>query len=303
MPADFPSPPRKVLVTGGRGRLAGCIQPHLAQAGHEVVLLSRTEGPGYLAAESYFLTPLPEQADVVLHLAWSTLPANSECNVGIEWEQDLPLLFRMLRRLAESPARDRTQFIFFSSGGAVYGPGLGRPAREDDPCRPIGWYAQAKVAAEEIVQAFAERQGLACTILRVSNPYGFSVPEHRGQGIIPHAFACARRGQPLSLWGDGSARKDFLHSSDFNRAIEAVIRHRLTGIYNLASGVSHSVCEVLEHIEAITGRKLALDHGPARAWDVQTSLLDSGKLMAATGWSPQVSLEQGLRLTATALEA
>ncbi|GAB1489704.1 NAD-dependent epimerase/dehydratase family protein [Opitutaceae bacterium] len=301
MSATSRHPSLKVIVTGGRGRLAACIRPHLTQAGHEVVLLSRTEGAGYLPTESFFLTSLPEQADVVLHLAWSSLPANSERNIGIEWEQDLPLLFRILRRIADSPARDRTQFIFFSSGGSVYGPGIGRPVREDDPCRPIGWYAQAKVAAEEIVQAFAARHGVACTILRVSNPYGFSVPEHRAQGIIPHAFACARSGRPLSVWGDGSARKDFIHASDFNRALEAVIAHRLTGIYNLASGQSHSVREVLSHVERITGRTLKLEHGPARTWDVQTSLLDSGKLKAATGWSPQVSFEQGLRLTAAEL--
>ena len=74
-------------------------------------------------------------------------------------------------------------------------------------CRPVGWYARAKLAAEEIIRTFGERYGLRYTILRVSNPYGYSVPFQRAQGIIPHAIECARSGKTLSLWGDGSARK------------------------------------------------------------------------------------------------
>src|ERR1041384_1842753 len=119
---DLPSPPEKILITGGRSRLAACIRPHLESAGRKVTSVSRTSGDGFLSLEAFFSTPPSAHAETVLHLAWSTFPATSEQNIGLEWQTDLPLLFRILRRLVESPQRERIHFIFFSSGGAVYGP-------------------------------------------------------------------------------------------------------------------------------------------------------------------------------------
>jgi len=300
----FPSDqsrPQQITLTGAHGRLAACIRPFLAAAGREVTALSHTGTDEANSLQQLFVPGLLEKTDTLLHLAWSTLPATSERDIGREWETDLPLLIKLLRRIVESPARSRLHFVFFSSGGAVYGPGTTQPSRETDPCHPVGWYAQAKVAAEEIIQIFGERHGLNYTILRVSNPYGFPVPAERAQGIIPRAFHSAWSGQPLGLWGDGSARKDFLHYTDFNRGLLEVIDRRLTGTYNLAVGASASLGEVIKHIEEITGRRIKLAPGPALPWDVQVSQLDNRKLREATGWGPQLSLRAGLELTAREL--
>lgn len=299
--SDLSSVPKKILLTGGRARLAGCIRPHLEQAGRDVVSFSRTPGSGHRPLEDLFGTPLLEQADTLVHLAWSSLPATSEANVGTEWLTDLPLLFRVLRQIVASPRFAQLHFIFLSSGGAVYGPCETRAAVECDLCRPIGWYARAKLAAEEIIRAFGEEHGLRYTILRVSNPYGFAVPLQRAQGIIPHAIDCARLGKPLGLWGDGSACKDFLHHTDFNRALQLVIDRRLTGIYNLSYGRSHTIREIIDLVEKISGRVIKIEPGPARRWDVHSSMIDNRKLREATGWLPSVDLEQGLRLTSLAL--
>lgn len=294
------SSPAKILLTGASGRLAACVRPTLEQAGKTVLGFSRV-GTSGRTLQDLLTAPWPANTGTLLHLAWSTLPATSEKNIGAEWETDLPLLFKLLQKITDTPESQRPHFIFFSSGGAVYGPGTGRPSQESDPCQPIGWYAEAKLAAEEIIRIYTERHGLACTILRVSNPYGFSVPAQRAQGIIPRAFDCAWTGQTLSLWGDGSARKDFLHFTDFNRGLQAVIDRRLTGTYNLASGSSASIREVIAQVEKITGRTITVQPGPAPAWDVQSSQLENARLRAATGWTPQVSLEEGLRLTAREL--
>lgn len=291
-----------ILLTGATGRLAACIRPHLQQAGAQVRGFSHTAGAGPGSLEELLARPWPAGArTTLLHLAWSTLPATAEMEIGAEWSRDLPLLFRLMQKIADTPVAERPHFIFFSSGGAVYGPVHGAPVRETDPCQPIGWYAEAKLSAEEVINIYARRHGLATTILRVSNPYGFAVPATRAQGIIPRAFHCAWSGETLALWGDGTARKDFLHHTDFNRALQLVIERRLTGTYNLAAGVSHSVREVLAGIEAITGRPIRTGSQPAPAWDVQSSLLDNRKLREATGWAPQVSLDAGLRLTAREL--
>ena len=237
-------------------------------------------------------------ADAVLHLAWSTLPATSEQNPQTEWQHDLPLLEKILAAMTAAAARERLHFIFFSSGGTVYGNAPGRPNLESDECRPVGWYGRAKRAAEEMIEAHAARHHLACTILRISNPYGYPVPQSRAQGIIPHALRCAVSGQTLTLWGDGHAKKDFLYYTDFLSALEQIITRRLTGTFNLSAGQSHSVREVIALVEKHTGRTVALHCQPGPAWDVQDSRLANQHLVAATDWQPQVSLAEGIRRAA-----
>ena len=291
MPASFV---QRMYVTGGRGRLASLIAGHFGAPTHEVTLFSRTAGNGFRLLAELLQPGRLSHADLLLHLAWSTLPATSEQRAGSEQQYDLPFLESLLGALALQPARERLHFIFFSSGGAVYGNAPGRPSLETDACRPIGNYGRAKLAAEEMILAQAARQGLACTILRISNPYGYPVPAERVQGIIPHAIRCATAGQPLALWGDGSAQKDFLHYRDLLSALSAVMAHRLTGVYNLSAGESHRIREVIDKVEAQVGRRIPLAYAPAPAWDVQDSRLDNGKFVAATGWRPQVTLAEGI---------
>lgn len=292
------SQPLRIFMTGGRGRLASLIEDHFRAPAHQVSLFSRQAGDGFHVLDDLRKSEAFQPADAVLHLAWSTLPATSEKNPRQEWRSDLPLLEAMLAAMSAGPSREKTHFIFFSSGGTVYGNAPARPNVETDPCHPVGWYGRAKRAAEEMIEAHAARHGQPCTILRISNPYGYPVPQQRAQGIIPHALRCAVSGQPLTLWGDGHAKKDFLYYTDFLSALEQVITRRLTGTFNLSSGESHSVREVIALVEKHTGRKVALECQPGPDWDVRDSRLDNRRLVAASDWQPQVPLSEGIRRAA-----
>ncbi|SDS25633.1 NAD-dependent epimerase/dehydratase family protein [Opitutus sp. GAS368] len=286
--------PLRLAVTGGRGRLAALLADYLRV--HEVTLFSRGGGAGFQDLAGLEAALPGHQA--LLHLAWSTLPATSEQGGGPEWQDDLPALEKILGAIAALPEKSRPHFVFFSTGGAVYGNAPGRPNLETDVCRPIGQYGRAKRAAEEIIERHAAQHGLSCTILRISNPYGYPVPKSRLQGIIPHALRCAAEGQPLTLWGDGHAQKDFLYYTDFLSAVESVVARRLTGTFNLSAGESHTVREVIALVEKHTGRKITLNFQPAPAWDVRDSRLDNRRLTAAAGWRPLVSLDEGVRRAA-----
>ncbi len=337
------SRPKRLLVTGGRGRLASLIADYYRaplprteptgsgpgtntgpadepqnslhdssragssqqqEAGNgvpcKVELYSRGGGPGFRKLSELDHPMALAQADTVLHLAWSTLPATSEQTPGSEQKHDLPLLENLLQACAASPAGRRPHFVFFSSGGAVYGNAPGRPSVETDLRQPIGSYGKAKLAAEQLIEQAAARHGLPCTILRISNPYGYPVPTGRVQGIIPHAIRCAVEGRPLTLWGDGHARKDFIHYTDFLSALGEVVTRRLTGVFNLSVGESHSVREVIALVEKHTEKKILLTFQPAPAWDVEDSRLANERFVSATGWRPLVSLEQGIRQSMTA---
>jgi UDP-glucose 4-epimerase len=287
---------QRIVLTGGRSRLASVVREHLSARGASVVSLSRSEGDSHLGLENLFVGNLLDQSDTLLHLAWSTVPLSSERNVGLEWEQDLPLLHKILKAICASPNRSRLHFVFFSSGGTVYGNARdGRPSSETDLCAPVGWYGHAKVAAERVIEEYGRRHGLVYTILRISNPYGFPVPAHKPQGIIPFILKHAREGTPLSVWGDGSARKDYLHHRDFTAALEGVIRRRPTGTFNVSHGESHTVHEVIQLAESALGKKITTQHTAAHAWDVHDSILDNSRLRAATGWQPGVTLADGIR--------
>ncbi len=293
-----PNRPQRLFVTGGRGRLASLIADCFRAPAHEVVLHSRDGGAGFRELSTLSDPAHLAQADLILDLAWSTLPATSEQAPGTEEREDLPRLARLLATLTALPAGQRPHFIFFSSGGAVYGNAPDRPSLEDDLCQPIGRYGRAKLAAEELVTQAVTQHGLSATILRVANPYGYPVPAGRVQGVIPHAIRCAIEGRPLTLWGDGRARKDFIYHTDFLSALAEVVTRRLPGTFNLGSGESHSVREIIALVETHTGRKVLTQSTPAPAWDVHDSRLDAGRLRAATGWAPQVPLEEGIRRAA-----
>jgi UDP-glucose 4-epimerase len=291
----------RILVTGARGSLATILAAHFARTGQPVEKFSRTSGDGFRSLDELVAARDWTAGDTILHLAWSTVPFSAEQNPGAESAQDLPLLRRILDQVAAKPAASRPHFVFFSSGGTVYGRGSpGRAHREDDDCAPIGRHGQAKLAAENLIREHAKGSGISWTILRVSNPYGFPVPPERRQGIIPVAIKAAREGQVMTLWGDGTARKDFLHYSDFGDAVARVVARRVPGILNVGSGESHTIREVLDLVEEATGRRIATKHVPAFPWDVHDSQLDNSRLKAAVGWKPRIALAEGIRLTAGA---
>jgi UDP-glucose 4-epimerase len=287
--------PKRLHVTGGRGRLASLIADHFRAPAHEIVLYSREGGSGFQSLDQLSRPATLAPADALLHLAWSTLPATSEQNPGREQKEDLPLLKKLLLACIAAPSNQRPHFIFFSSGGTVYGNAPGRPNLESDPLQPIGSYGQAKLAAEKLIEDAADRLELPCTILRISNPYGYPLPTGRVQGIIPHAIRCAVEGRPLTLWGDGNARKDFIYHTDFLSALGEIVDRRLTGTFNLCAGESHTIHEIMMLVEKHTGKKVLTTTTEARAWDVHDSRLDPRRLTAAIGWRPQVALDEGIR--------
>ena len=287
----------KMCVTGGRGRLAALIKNHFRAPVYEVSLFSRSSGHGFSLLDELNEPVVTSAPGTILHLAWSTLPVTSEQFQGSELNDDIPFLERMLASLVASPVHNRLHFIFFSSGGTVYGNARMRPSREEDPCRPIGFYGRAKVEAEKLVLKAASA-GLPCTILRISNPYGYSVPSGRPQGIVSHAFRCAMENMPLTIWGDGTAQKDFLYYSDFLTALELVVTRRLCGVYNLCAGESHTINSVLEMVDAQLKHPVLRQYTPSPLWDVHDCRLDNRRLSTAIGWQAQVSLLDGIKRAA-----
>ncbi len=281
------------MLTGSRGRLARALAPSLASACGDVVRVSRTAADDCLSYEDAFDGDVFTRASVIVHCAWSSVPSLSENHPGMEWRNDLPLLSKVLAGLRGH--KEPPLFVFLSSAGTVYGNSTDRPSDEDSPLNPIGWYGRAKVAAEELCRHFHATSEIPMLILRVSNPYGMTTSAHRPQGIVAAAIHALASGEPLTVWGDGSAEKDYLHIDDLRAAIVAVVQRRLTGCYNVCRGKSHTVADVLNRISTLAGRPLPVRHVDGPAWDVVTSRVSGLKLRHAIGWEATIPLNEGIQ--------
>jgi len=286
----------KVAITGARGRLGKELRRYCQECGHEVTGFSRNPDATHQPLSLFGRALEKEPFEAVVHLAWSTVPSSAEIHPGIEWREDLPLLSAMLSDLdvLRANGKPAPSFVFFSSC-AVYGEASEDAVVFDEKCppRPIGWYARAKTQAEELISAFAQR-GNAAAVLRVTNPYGYLQDERCLQGVVPAIIRAALNGGEFTVWGTDEAVKDYLHISDLCRAVDRVLTAGLRGTYNVASGHSASLRELIGSVESIIGRKVKRKTASPAAWDVRRGRYSNQAFQAVADWTPQVALDEGL---------
>jgi UDP-glucose 4-epimerase len=141
-------------------------------------------------------------------------------------------------------------------------------------------------------------QGNAVTILRPSNAYGPSQTRRDGFGLVCTLLDHARKGTPMEIWGDGGNVRDFVYIDDVVDVTLHLIRTpQDAGIYNLGSGVGHSVNEVKSLVEHVTGLRVQTVHRPARGIDVRAVVLDCTRLRDRLQWHPCQELRKGVERT------
>lgn len=278
---------KRVAITGARGRLAPGVAAFLESHGWTVGLFSRTASPGISDLRSLASPAEMEKFDVVLHLGWSTVPLLSEEDPGIEGREDFPFL----RDLAGAAgACGAPPLIVFASSAAVYGNTGDVPADEARPCRPLGRYARAKLEAEAILSG-APR---ACA-LRITNVFGARGRASRPQGIIPRLIEACRAGTEVTIWGDGSALKDYLSVDDLHAGLLRVLETQPAGVFNMASGHVLSVNELIALVESAVGSSLVRVHAPHFDWDVECAKISAAALKESLGWRARVDPATAIR--------
>ncbi|MBJ7391479.1 MAG: NAD-dependent epimerase/dehydratase family protein [Chthoniobacterales bacterium] len=293
----------KIAITGARGRLGKLLRCHFEALGHDVLAFSRNADAAHRPLVGLLDKIEEDDMDVLLHLAWSTVPTTAEVVPGVEWREDLPLLASMLSSLAKRQSKDnRSPLLVFFSSCAVYGePKDTQVFKESDEVSPKGWYAAGKLAAEQLITRFHQEEGVRTLILRVTNPYGFSQGQQHLQGVIPALVSAAQSGKPFVSWGDGQALKDYLHVADFCSALDLVIQMQPLGMLNLGSGSSVTLQQVIEVVESASGASIDILHEPARPWDVTGGRYSKDAVHAHLGWQPEVTLTEGIRQCVSAM--
>ena len=278
-----------VLLTGSAGRVGKALRATMAPSWN-LLPYSRIPDKACLPLSNLSSPNSPILGDALIHAAWSSVPATAESAGPDAARPDLDLLASLLANCAASP--NPPLFIFLSTG-AVYGNAGPHPSTESDPPAPIGRYASAKLQAESLIRA----SGLPHAILRISNLYGIPSHPNDAQGAVGKLIHAARSGQPFTRWGSDST-KDYLHGSDCFRALDLIVRSRLQGLWNIASGRPTRLSELVSLVETTTQLPITITNGPPVPWDVSDNRIDPSRFIAATGWNPLVSLETGLQLAA-----
>ena len=191
----------------------------------------------------------------------------------------------------------RGHMVYISSGGSIYGDVDILPIPETQVPRPKGYYSLQKISVENALVFLANQHDFRLTILRVSNPYGSHVPK-KGQGVIPILLDAAMNGTPFTVIGSGQEMRDYLHISDFCRAIEQACTHPLRdkiNTINIGSGIGTSLESLIRLITTLTGREINATRSQT-PFDVKSNVLDVSLAREILDWQPQVRIHEGIQL-------
>jgi UDP-glucose 4-epimerase len=302
----------RIFVTGGAGYVGSACLRHMATEGHEVLAyddLSQGHAAsvgghplvrGDLADTGRLAATLRDfGADAVMHFAAATSVGESithpdhyyGCNV------------EGTRSLLNAMRAAGTRRLLFSSTCAVYGMSNSPEMSEATPFDPVSPYACTKLTVEWMIRDFARAYGLGFTILRYFNaagadPDGRFGEDHQPEShLIPLVLQTALgQREKVMIFGDdyptpdGTCIRDYLHTSDLASAHSLAIAATTPStaeVFNVGTGIGHSVKEIIAACEAVSGRAIQRERAPRRPGDPPRLVADPTKLKTRLGWQPR----------------
>ncbi len=236
-----------------------------------------------------------EGMDIVLHFVSSTVPQSSQTNPVFDVETNVIPTVNLLDLCVKKRIR---KILFASSGGTVYGMADKMPITETDPTNPICAYGISKLMIEKYLHLYRYHHGLDYVTLRFSNPYGERQSPNSVQGAVPVFLGRVKKGEPITVWGDGSVERDFLYIGDLAEAsVKALESNSPTRIFNIAYGKTTSINCLITTIRKVTGQRVVVNYVSARKFDLKKVELDTSAAKEVLGWSPKTSLEEGIEKT------
>ena len=283
---------KTILVVGGTGLIGSSIVNRLLINKFKVNILSRSKVSSKDERIKYFnYHNVREGFENVSHVVFA-LGSAKPFNMNVtEYLDEIQAVENLLELCSEF---NIAKLIVISSGGAIYGNVKTGAAKESDKLNPVSFYGYHKIVIEKLIQ----KSLVPFSILRLSNPYGFSFREHLTHGLINVAINKAINDETITIFGDGENIKDYIYVEDFLDALQSVINTEENDmILNIGSGYSCSTNDILRKIEIITNIKLKIKYIDKNINDIKRVCLDITAAEKKLAWKPQVSIEQGLKLS------
>lgn len=301
----------KILVTGGAGYIGSHTTYFLQKSGHSVVVVDnlsygheRVVPSGLLRVidlrdtEKLVALMRQEHFDAVIHFAAFISVGESTQAPEKYFTNNTAGSLSLFEAMLQSDLKR----VVFSSTAAAYGIPERDPITEDLPFAPINPYGESKVMTEKILEWLDRYREFRSIRLRYFNACGAEPEAGLGEmhdpetHLIPLILQAVRTGKPVTLFGDdyptpdGTCIRDYIHVSDLAEAHVLAVEHLLNGgasnVFNVGTGHGHSVKEVLESVERVTGKKVPHTVGPRREGDPPRLVANSQKLQTTLGWKP-----------------
>lgn len=306
----------KALVTGCAGFIGSTLTDRLLADGFEVIGIDRFSDyydrelkeqnlaaarshPGFtlIEADIVEMDAFPE-VDYVFHLAAQAgVRASWGRSFEIYTRDNIQATQRLLDFYATDPAASpRLKRFVYSSSSSVYGD-IELPMREDRMVQPVSPYGVSKLAAEHLCYLYWKNYRVPTISLRYFTVYG---PRQRPDMGINKFVRAIQKGEPITIYGDGTQTRDFTYIDDAVEAnVAAALCDAKTGAvlgeaFNIGGGNRISVIDLIHAIEDATGRTALLHHAEEQKGDVQDTWADAVKAKERFGWQANVRIEEGL---------
>jgi UDP-glucuronate 4-epimerase len=301
------------LVTGGAGFIGSHLVERLLAEGHRVTCLDNFDDfydpalkrrnltqalkdskfclvEGDLRDEDLLHKLFPEEKiEIVAHLA---------ARAGVRPSIENPLLYadvnvRGTLNLLEACKKHKVRRVVFASSSSVYGNNLKVPFAEEDPVdNPISPYAATKKAGELICHTYHHLYGMDVACLRYFTVYG---PRQRPEMAIHQFTRRIHQGEKITLFGDGSSRRDYTYIGDaIEGTIAALGREHGYEIYNIGESQTTSLAQLVQWIEEQLKKKARVEYLPAQPGDVERTYADIRKAVKRLGYRARTDIREGL---------
>jgi UDP-glucose 4-epimerase len=297
----------RILVTGGAGFISSHIAAAYLQEGHQVSVVDNlSQGKRENVPQGATFYPMDildpqldevfsrERPEVINHHAAQIDVRKSVMDPAFDARVNIMGTLNLLDSAVQHGTR---QVIFASSGGTVYGENGAFPLSEQSPLEPKSPYGLSKYVGERYLQLYFTLFGLNSVILRYSNVYGPRQDPKGEAGVVAIFCENILNEKPLTVFGDGTQTRDYVFVSDVVAANLEALRMKECLILNVGTSQETSVNELISAFERLVGRPLPLNHAPSRQGELQRNSLSSSWARERLGWTPKVSLEEGLRQT------
>lgn len=231
---------------------------------------------GSLCDSSFFDYILEQNnIEVVVHLVSCLLP-NSSLE---DYQSEITNVIKPTIEIIHLCAQKKITFVYFSSGGTIYGDTGDVYHKETDQIAPISYYGLSKCNLENIIMIENRRNQLPFLILRPSNPYGHGQRLYAKQGLIAVAIGKILKKEPIQLFGDGRNVRDYIYIDDLAEYVYQLIYKRVVNeVFNIGSGHGYTNSEVIAFIDEISGRDNEIVNMETRSGDVKSIILNIDKL-------------------------
>jgi UDP-glucose 4-epimerase len=298
---------QRVMVTGGAGFIGVHSVEALLEAGAEVLVIDDLRHASYRplpgaarlevadVAEGTARTAIGDwQPTAILHLA-------AQGGVNRSWREpamDAHInVLGTVSVLAAAMASGCRRLVVASSGGALYGAAQRLPTPEDEPAQPRSPYGTAKLSIEHYLGHFTRAGAIDALALRYGNVYG---PGQDGTGEAGVVAISSRRlleGRAPVIRGDGAQTRDFTYVGDVVAANVLGLNSTVTGALNVGTGSETAIGDLVRRLCELAGYRGEPEREPLPPGEVARSALDNSLAAERLGWSPAVSLDDGLART------